>query len=101
MSDERGRFDRAADAVARAVAHPAFFGGCLLLVLVWLPLGLVLPPGTTWQLAINTPTTILTFLLLALLYNDQARFQRATNRRLQDLAERQGDDPVDDEGQRA
>lgn len=99
--DERGLFDRFADVAAKVVAHPAFFVGCLLLVVVWAPSILVIKNLDTWQLVINTATTIVTFLLLALLHNTQSRFERATNARLENIEQCLGvDDPVGDHGQR-
>lgn len=99
-------FDHFADWVARAVAHAGFFIFCALLVILWVPSILVMPdrvPGKidTWQLVINTTTTIITFLLVALLHNTSHRFENATNARLQALTEAiEGiTDPVDDEGQ--
>lgn len=97
--DSRGHFDRLADRTADLVASPLFFLACVGLIVAWLPLGFILGLDT-WQLVINTATTIITFLLVALLHNGQHRGQRATNERLQALSERLGDgDPVDDAGQ--
>jgi low affinity Fe/Cu permease len=101
-------FDRFADRVAELVAHAGFFIFCALLVILWVPSILIVPskvPGKidTWQLVINTTTTIITFLLVALLHNTSHRFERATNQRLQALTEAiEGiTDPVEDEGQKA
>lgn len=96
-------FDRFADASADFVASPFFFAACCLLVILWAPtiwLGLSVD---TWQLIINTATTIVTFLMVALLQNDQHRFEAATNARLQHLLEviQGAEDPVQDEGQMA
>jgi low affinity Fe/Cu permease len=85
-------FDRLADRVEKVVSHPAFFGGCVLLILLWLPLRLWLDTNT-WQLIINTITTCVTFLLLALLTNTQRRFERRTDKALRELKEgRHADD---------
>ncbi|HET7110179.1 MAG TPA: low affinity iron permease family protein [Gemmatimonadales bacterium] len=100
------RFDRLADRVANAAASPYFFSACVLLVIIWLPSFLIMPeqvPGKvdTWQLVINTATTIITFLMVALLHNDQQRFEKATNQRLERIIEAVcGHDPVEDEGQK-
>jgi low affinity Fe/Cu permease len=54
-----------------------------------------------WHLALNSPTTAVTFLLVALLHNTQHRFEVATNRRLEEIIEAVcGEDPVQDEGQK-
>jgi low affinity Fe/Cu permease len=94
-------FDRFADGVADVVAHAGFFIFCVLLVVVWVPSILLIRNVDTWQLIINTATTIITFLLVALLQNTQARFEKATNARLECIEEELGvDDPVVDDGQK-
>lgn len=67
----RGPFDRFADLAARHVAHAWFFCASVLLVVMWLPSLLLIRDVDTWQLIINTITTIVTFLLVALLQNTQ------------------------------
>lgn len=95
------RFDRFADKVENAVSNAAFFAFCVLTVIIWAPSFFVIPKVDTWQLIINTFTTIVTFLLVALLQNTQARFERAVNARLcAILAALDLSDPVDDEGQK-
>jgi low affinity Fe/Cu permease len=102
------RFDRFAAWAAKGAASAKFFAFCVLLVLVWIPTIAVMPAQVppkldTWQLVINTATTIVTFLLVALLHNDQQRFEDATNRRLQAIVEEIDNlrDPVMDESQKA
>lgn len=93
-------FDKFADRVEKLVANAWFFGACVVLVVVWFPTLFFLKVDTS-QLIINTATTIITFLLVALLQNTQERFERAQNKRWEalfkhlDLA-----DPVNDEGQK-
>lgn len=65
------RFDHFCDRVEAVVAHPAFFAFCILIVVVWAPSILLGFKIDTWQLIINTTTTIITFLLVALLTNRQ------------------------------
>lgn len=92
-------FDRFADYVAEQVHRAWFFVFCVLLVLFWAPTLLLLDINTS-QLIINTATTIITFLLVALLHNTQHRFEKATNERLCNLEDALNvDDPVDDPGQ--
>lgn len=99
-------FDAFASKVAEKVASAWFFIGCVTLVVLWIPSILIVPskvPGKvdTWQLVINTATTIVTFLLVALLHNDQQRFEDATNRRLEQIIHAVcGEDPVDDPAQK-
>lgn len=75
-------FDKFSEWVADKVAGARFFAFCVLLILVWAPSFLVLPDIDTWQLIINTATTIITFLLVALLHNEQHRNESAMNRKL-------------------
>lgn len=83
-------FNRFADQAAKVVAHVGFFLFCVLLVLVWGPSIILIKNVDTWQLIINTATTIITFLLVALLHNTQHRFEDATSRRLEAILERLG-----------
>jgi low affinity Fe/Cu permease len=96
-------FDRFADRAANFVASPIFFVACCLLVITWAPSIALIRNVDTWQLIINTATTIITFLMVALLQNDQHRFEAATNARLQEIIDKlEGAlDPVEDEGQKA
>lgn len=96
-------FDRFATKSAEVVAHAGFFIFCVVLVVAWVPSIAVLRDVDTWQLIINTATTIITFLLVALLQNTQGRFETATNARLQELIDKldRATDPVEDEGQQA
>jgi low affinity Fe/Cu permease len=80
-------FDRFATAVSRFASHATFFAGCVLLVIVWAPSYFIFRDVNTWQLVINTATTIVTFLLVALLQNSQSRADAATNHKLNAIAE--------------
>ncbi len=57
------------------------------LVVVWAPSYLLVDNFDTYQLLINTPTTIITFLLVALLQNTQRRAERAFHKKLDALAD--------------
>jgi len=78
--------DRFAGRAAQLVSRAPFFTACALLVMVWLPTTVLLDFNTS-QLLINTPTTIVTFLLVALLQNTQTRNQQATQRKLNAIAD--------------
>ncbi len=80
-------FDRFAAAAAEFFSRPWFFALCVLLVLVWVPSFLVIGNVDTWQLIINTATTIVTFLMVALLQNTQTRNDRATQDKLNAIAD--------------
>lgn len=79
-------FDRFASAVAERVSRAWFFVLCVLLVVVWAPSVVVLDVDT-WQLVINTLTTIITFLLVALLQNTQTRADAAVQTKLNAIAD--------------
>ena len=77
VSGEKTAFDRFAGACARIVSRAPFFAFCVLLIVVWAPT-FVIMKFDTWQLLINTATTIITFLMVALLQNTQTRNDQAT-----------------------
>ncbi|MCV7425917.1 low affinity iron permease family protein [Mycobacterium montefiorense] len=80
-------FDRFATSTSAWVSKPWFFAICVLLVVVWIPTVWALPTVDTWQLVINTVTTIITFLLVALLQNTQSRSDRALQHKLNAIAD--------------
>ena len=86
VSGSIGLFDRFAERATRLVSQAPFFAACLLLVLVWAPTILFLS-FDAWQLLINTATTIVTFLLVALLQNSQTRNDQATQHKLNAIAD--------------
>lgn len=86
QADELTRFDRFATAVSSRVARAWFFALCVVVVLVWAPT-FVFFTVDIYQLLINTFTTIVTFLLVALLQNTQSRDSKAIHRKLNAIAE--------------
>jgi low affinity Fe/Cu permease len=80
-------FDRFATHSARFASRAWFFAACLLLVVIWAPTYFLIGSLDTWQLIINTITTIVTFLLVALLQNTQTRTDEATQDKLNALAQ--------------
>lgn len=80
-------FDRFAGAASAVVARAPFFAFCVLLVLIWLPTFFLFQSVDTWQLIINTVTTIVTFLLVALLQNSQRRSDQAIQQKLNAIAD--------------
>jgi low affinity Fe/Cu permease len=80
-------FDRFASQTTRLVSGAWFFLLCVLLVVVWAPSYFVLHHIDTWQLIINTVTTIVTFLLVALLQNTQTRSDEALQDKLNEIAD--------------
>jgi low affinity Fe/Cu permease len=87
VDSDVGWFDRFATAAAKFVSRAWFFAFCLLLVIVWAPSIVLLHSISVWQLLINTATTIITFLLVALLQNTQERADNATQGKLNAIAD--------------
>ena len=96
VSSRIGFFDKFAGLAARLASRAPFFAFCLLLVVVWLIQGvaLVVSKGSLhafldsqYQLEINTTTTIITFLMVALLQNSQTRTDQATQHKLNAIAD--------------
>jgi low affinity Fe/Cu permease len=94
-----GLFDRFAGAAGTLVSRAPFFAASVLLVALWLiEGGIRIAAGgfkafldQTYQLQINTLTTIITFLLVALLQNTQTRGDDATQQKLNAIADALGD----------
>jgi low affinity Fe/Cu permease len=84
----RGRtaFDRFAERASDVVSGAAFFAISLALVVLWLPTIFLFETVDTWQLVINTFTSVLAFLLVALLQNSERRGDRAAREKLDVLA---------------
>jgi low affinity Fe/Cu permease len=78
-------FNRFAKATARACGHPYTFAASVLLVLVWALTGPLFRYSDTWQLVINTATTVLTFLVVFLIQNTQNRDAAAMQIKLDEL----------------
>jgi low affinity Fe/Cu permease len=83
---ERAVFDRFAESSSRIVGRAAFFTGAVFIVVLWLPLIAVFESIDTWQLVLNTVTSVVAFLLIALLQNSERRNDRALHRKLDTLA---------------
>jgi low affinity Fe/Cu permease len=87
VSSRVGIFDRFAGVSAKVVGRAAFFTFCVALVVVWAPTILLIRDIDTWQLIINTVTTIITFLMVALLQNSQTRSDQAVQHKLNAIAD--------------
>jgi low affinity Fe/Cu permease len=74
-----------ATAVAHATGRPLTFVASLALILVWALSGPVFNFSDTWQLIINTGTTIVTFLMVFLIQNTQNRDGAAIQAKLDEL----------------
>lgn len=80
-------FDRFASATDRFTSRAWFFLACVMLVVIWLPTYLAVKDIDTWQLLINTPTTVITFLLVALQANTNKRADSAVQTKLNAVAD--------------
>ena len=78
-------FNRLANATARLTGKPLTFALCFLVILVWAVTGPVFGFSQTWQLVINTGTTIVTFLMVFLIQNTQNRDAAAMQAKLDEL----------------
>ncbi|MFT4175453.1 MAG: low affinity iron permease family protein [Luteolibacter sp.] len=78
-------FSRFAKATARASGKPATFGLATAVVLVWAVTGPLFGYSDTWQLVINTGTTIVTFLMVFLIQCTQNRDSEAVQVKLDEL----------------
>ena len=86
IGDERSRFDRFAELSASIVSRAVFFTAAFAVVVIWMPLIAVFESIDTWQLVLNTLTSVVAFLLIALLQNTERRNDRALHRKLDTLA---------------
>lgn len=78
-------FERFASWSVHRTGHSVAFALALLVVLAWLVTGPLFNFSNTWQLVINTGTTIVTFLMVFLLQNAQARDSSALQIKLDEL----------------
>lgn len=78
-------FTRFANAVAKWTGRPLAFMLCLFLVLAWALSGPLFGFSDTWQLVINTTTTIVTFLMVFLIQGTQNRDNAAIQAKLDEL----------------
>ena len=78
-------FGRFSKATARATGHPAAFMVALMIVVTWAATGSLFQYSDTWQLVINTGTTIVTFLMVFLIQHTQNRDSEAMQIKLDEL----------------
>jgi len=78
-------FSRFAKWTAHASGRPATFGIAAAVILIWAVTGPIFHYSDTWQLFINTGTTIVTFLMVFLIQNTQNRDSTAMQIKLDEL----------------
>ena len=70
---------------SRATGRPGTFIGAVLIIVIWAFTGPIFDFSDTWQLVINTGTTIITFLMVFLIQNTQNRDTEAMHIKLDEL----------------
>lgn len=78
-------FTRAAKWASRAAGRPMTFMIAVAIILIWAITGPIFKFSDTWQLVINTGTTIITFLMVFLIQNTQNRDTEALQIKLDEL----------------
>jgi low affinity Fe/Cu permease len=81
----REQFRKLAHGTAEIVASPGAFLAAAVAIVVWSATGPLFHFSDTWQLIINTGTTIITFLMVFLIQNTQARDTKAIQLKLDEL----------------
>jgi low affinity Fe/Cu permease len=78
-------FSRFASQTAQVVGHPYMFLAAVFVIAIWAITGPYFHYSDTWQLIINTGTTIITFLVVFLIQNTQNRDAKALHLKLDEL----------------
>jgi low affinity Fe/Cu permease len=78
-------FGRFAKWAAHHSGHPSAFAIATAIIVIWLVTGPLFSFNDTWQLVINTATTIVTFLMVFLIQNTQNRDTGAMQAKLDEL----------------
>jgi low affinity Fe/Cu permease len=81
----RSLFDRFSQTISRFTGHPVAFVVAAAIIGVWIVCGPIFGFSNTWQLVINTATTIITFLMVFLIQNTQNRESAAIQLKLDEL----------------
>jgi low affinity Fe/Cu permease len=85
VDGKRSLFDRFAQWASRLTGRPIAFISAALLIVVWAATGPIFKFNETWQLVINTTTTIITFLMVFLIQSTQNRDTAAIHIKLDEL----------------
>ncbi len=81
----RKTFDKAVDVAIRALGSPSALIIAAAVIAVWAVTGPIFGFSDTWQLVINTSTTIVTFLMVFVIQNSQNRDSKAVHIKLDEL----------------
>jgi low affinity Fe/Cu permease len=79
------QFQKFSNVVAHAAGRPVTFATAVALILIWAVSGPLFGFSETWQLVVNTATTIITFLMVFVLQNTQNRDGQALQAKLDEL----------------
>jgi low affinity Fe/Cu permease len=82
---DRGGACRISRWIATASGKPTTFAVALFIVIIWAGTGPIFEYSDTWQLVINTGTTIVTFLMVFLIQNTQNRNTQALQLKVDEL----------------
>lgn len=85
MKTHHSPFNKIARSVAKFSGHPVCFVGALAVIVLWAISGPVFGFNDTWQLVINTGTTIITFLMVFLIQSTQNSDTEAMQIKLDEL----------------
>lgn len=85
MTSRNDRYASFAKHVARITGRPVVFSMAVGVIAVWIVTGPIFQFSDTWQLVINTGTTIVTFLMVFLIQNTQNRDTAAIQLKLDEL----------------
>jgi low affinity Fe/Cu permease len=85
MVYRKSPFARLAKWTSHIAGHPMGFGIAVLTIILWAIMGPLFGFSDTWQLVINTGTTIVTFLMVFLVQNTQNRDSAAIHLKLDEL----------------
>jgi low affinity Fe/Cu permease len=78
-------FDRLATSASRFAGRPVAFTLAFVVIAAWLVTGPLFDFSDTWQLVINTATTVVTFVMVFLIQNTQSRDAEAMQIKLDEL----------------
>lgn len=81
-------FTRFTSTTSEILGRPWIFVGALVLLFIWVTTGPLLNFSNTWQLIINTSTTIITFLMVFIIQNTQNRDNLATQIKLDTIMDK-------------
>jgi low affinity Fe/Cu permease len=78
-------FDRLSNKITRATGTPATFLSATILIIIWAITGPIFNFSNTWQLVINTGTTVITFLMVFVIQQSQNKDTAALQLKLNEL----------------